>query len=128
MNQRKVGKVHSNTRSHVRNHGSSRAARDQNSSGSRRPSSIIFSRCGGTRLMAARMIAFQMPFPAFRIFSDAGRIHGAVVEATLDELTPGDVVIRAEYSGVNYKDALAATGAGKILRTFPLIGGIDVSG
>jgi NADPH2:quinone reductase len=50
------------------------------------------------------------------------------VDATLDDLSPGDVVIRAAYSSVNYKDALAATGTGKILRRFPLIGGIDVSG
>ena len=67
-------------------------------------------------------------FRAYRIFSDAGTIHGRIVDATLDELTPGDVVIKAAYSSVNYKDALAATGAGKILRRFPLIGGIDVSG
>jgi NADPH2:quinone reductase len=69
-----------------------------------------------------------MPFPAFRIFNENGRIHGAIVSASLDELTEGTVVIKAAYSGVNYKDALAATGAGKILRTFPLIGGVDVSG
>ena len=55
------------------------------------------------------------------------RIDG-IAPATLDELTPGDVVIKAEYSSVNYKDALAATGAGKILRRFPVIGGIDVAG
>ena len=75
-------------------------------------------------------------FRAFRIFDDDGRIHGRVVEATLDELTgpsltaggAGSVVIRAAWSSVNYKDALAATGAGKILRRFPLIGGIDVAG
>jgi len=67
-------------------------------------------------------------FDAFRIFNDEGKIHGSVVETTLDELDPGDVVIKAEYSSVNYKDALAATGTGKILRRFPLIGGIDVSG
>jgi acrylyl-CoA reductase (NADPH) len=67
-------------------------------------------------------------FKAFRIFNDEGRIHGRIVDATLDELTPGDVVIRAAYSSVNYKDALAVTGAGKIMRRFPLIGGIDVSG
>jgi NADPH2:quinone reductase len=67
-------------------------------------------------------------FPAFRIFNDEGRIHGRIVAASLDELTAGDVVIRAAWSSVNYKDALAATGAGKILRTFPLIGGIDVAG
>jgi NADPH2:quinone reductase len=66
-------------------------------------------------------------FRAFRIFNDGGRIAGRVVEATLDELTPGEVVIRAAYSGVNYKDALAATGP-RIIRTFPRIGGIDVAG
>jgi NADPH2:quinone reductase len=67
-------------------------------------------------------------FRALRIFNEDGRIHSRVVDATLDELSDGDVVIRGAYSSVNYKDALAATGAGKILKKFPLIGGIDVSG
>jgi NADPH2:quinone reductase len=60
--------------------------------------------------------------------NDDGRIHGAFADVTLDELTPGDVVIRAAYSSVNYKDALAATGSGRILKRFPLVGGIDVAG
>ncbi len=51
-----------------------------------------------------------------------------MVELVLDDLDPGEVVIRAQYSSVNYKDALAATGAGKIVRRFPCVGGIDVSG
>ena len=67
-------------------------------------------------------------FKAFRIVNEEGKIHGSVVNATLDQLSPGDVVIEASYSSVNYKDALAATGTGKILRRFPLIGGIDVAG
>ncbi|HEY1302176.1 MAG TPA: oxidoreductase [Vicinamibacterales bacterium] len=67
-------------------------------------------------------------FKAFRIFNEDGKIAGRVVDATLDELTAGEVVIKAEYSSVNYKDALAATGVGKIIRKFPLIGGIDVAG
>lgn len=67
-------------------------------------------------------------FAAFRVFNDNGRISGRVTEMTLEELSPGDVVIRARYSSVNYKDALAATGAGKIMRRFPLVGGIDVAG
>lgn len=66
-------------------------------------------------------------FRAFRIFKDAGQVAGRVVDTTLDELTPGDVVIKAAYSSVNYKDALAAT-TSRIIRTFPRIGGIDVSG
>jgi acrylyl-CoA reductase (NADPH) len=67
-------------------------------------------------------------FNAFRVFQEDGKIEGKVVPTTLDELSPGDVVIAAEYSSVNYKDALAATGAGKILRRFPLTAGVDVSG
>src|SRR6187200_2014455 len=67
-------------------------------------------------------------FKAFRIVNDGGKTHGSIVNATLEELTPGDVVIEARYSSVNYKDALAGTGTGKILRRFPLIGGIDVAG
>jgi acrylyl-CoA reductase (NADPH) len=67
-------------------------------------------------------------FHAFRISQVDGRVSGAIVETTLDELTPGDVVISAEYSSVNYKDALAATGAAKILKKLPLVGGIDVAG
>lgn len=67
-------------------------------------------------------------FPAYRIHNDAGRIHGRFEDTTLDELDPGEVVIRSQYSDVNYKDALAATGAGKILKRFPLIGGVDVAG
>src|SRR5262245_47941979 len=46
----------------------------------------------------------------------------------MDVLTPGDFVINTAYLSFNYKDALAATGSGKIMRRFPLIGGIDVSG
>ena len=47
---------------------------------------------------------------------------------TVDELTPGDVVVRVQWSGINYKDALAVTGRGKILKRFPLNAGIDAAG
>jgi len=67
-------------------------------------------------------------FEAFRIFDDNGAIQGRLVRQSIDELSAGDVTIKAAYSSVNYKDALAATGAGKILRRFPLNGGIDVAG
>ena len=68
------------------------------------------------------------PFRAFRVFDEDGRVQGRVVAASLDDLSSGGVVIKAAYSSVNYKDALAATGSGKIMRRFPLIGGIDVAG
>jgi NADPH2:quinone reductase len=67
-------------------------------------------------------------FRAFRAFDDGGRVQGRVVSMALDELSAGDVVIRTAYSSVNYKDALAATGSGKIIRRFPLVPGIDVAG
>ena len=53
---------------------------------------------------------------------------GRFVELTLDDLDPGEVVIKSHYSSVNYKDALAATGQGKVIRRFPCVGGIDVAG
>ena len=68
------------------------------------------------------------PFRAFRVFEDDGRVQGRVVSATLDDLSAGEVVIQVAHSSVNYKDALAATGSGKIMRRFPLIAGIDASG
>ncbi len=67
-------------------------------------------------------------FKAFRIHSEAGQIVARFEDLALDDLAPGDVVIRVTHSGINYKDALAATGAGKILRRYPLVGGIDLAG
>ena len=67
-------------------------------------------------------------FKAFRVFEDGGAVSGRIVDLAIDDLSAGGVVIQAEYSSVNYKDALAATGAGKIMRRFPLVGGIDVAG
>ena len=67
-------------------------------------------------------------FRAYRLTEADRKIDARFVECTLDELDPGDVVIRVAYSDVNYKDALAATGKGKILRRASCIGGIDFSG
>src|SRR5512147_472616 len=67
-------------------------------------------------------------FTAYRIFEENGRSAARFVDLSLDDLNPGEVVIRTHYSAVNYKDALAATGAGKVIRRFPCIGGIDVAG
>ena len=67
-------------------------------------------------------------FKAFRIHERAGAIVAGFEQMDVDALTPGDVVIRVRFSSINYKDALAATGAGRILRKYPLNGGIDLSG
>ncbi len=67
-------------------------------------------------------------FKAFRLEEADKKIRAGFVDMTLDELDPGDVVVRVAYSDVNYKDALAATGKGKILRRASCVGGIDLSG
>lgn len=68
------------------------------------------------------------PFNAFRIHQDEHGHRSGIEAIGLDQLNPGEVVIRAQWSSVNYKDALAGTGKGRILRRFPLVGGIDVAG
>ncbi len=67
-------------------------------------------------------------FRAFRIHDGVQGHHAQVESINLDQLSAGEVVIRAAWSSVNYKDALAGSGKGKILRSFPLVGGIDVAG
>ncbi len=70
----------------------------------------------------------KQQFTAYRIFEQDGKSAGRFVELTLDDLDPGEVVIQTHYSSVNYKDALAAMGAGKIVRRFPCVGGVDAAG
>jgi len=67
-------------------------------------------------------------FRAFRIHDDAQGFNSAIENIALDGLSEGEVTIRVAWSGINYKDALAGTGKGKILRRSPLVGGIDVAG
>ena len=67
-------------------------------------------------------------FKAFRIHSEGGHVAARFEQLTLSDLAPGEVVIRVTHSDINYKDVLAATGAGKILRRYPLVGGIDLAG
>ena len=67
-------------------------------------------------------------FRAFRIHNDGDGYRSGIEAVSIDDLNPGEVVIKTAYSSVNYKDALAGTGQGKILRRFPLVGGIDVAG
>ena len=67
-------------------------------------------------------------FPAFRIHNDAAGYRSGIEEMRVDELSPGEILVKTTYSSINYKDALAGTGKGKILRQFPLNGGIDVAG
>jgi NADPH2:quinone reductase len=67
-------------------------------------------------------------FRAYRINKQDDKIVAAFEQMSLDDLTAGNVVIKVSHSTINYKDALAATGAAPILRTYPLNGGIDLAG
>jgi putative YhdH/YhfP family quinone oxidoreductase len=67
-------------------------------------------------------------FKAYKLTEVDRKIRAEFVECTLDELDPGELVVRVAYSDVNYKDALAATGKGRILRRASCIGGIDLAG
>lgn len=68
------------------------------------------------------------PFTALVIDKEDGRAQGRLRPFAPADLDPGEVLIRVRYSSINYKDALAASGAGRIVRRFPCIGGIDLVG
>jgi NADPH2:quinone reductase len=74
------------------------------------------------------MVSDSIRFKAYRVHREAGKVSARFDELGLDDLTPGDVVVRVTYSDINYKDALAATGTAPILRKYPLAGGIDLAG
>ncbi len=70
----------------------------------------------------------QQTFKAYRTFQEDDAVRSRFVDMTVDELDPGDVVIRTKYSTINYKDALSYNGTGKIMRKFPTVAGIDMAG
>jgi NADPH2:quinone reductase len=67
-------------------------------------------------------------FKSLRVHKTAAGTAARLDSVSLDELTQGDVVIRVAYSCLNYKDALAITGRGAIMRGMPRTAGIDLSG
>jgi putative YhdH/YhfP family quinone oxidoreductase len=67
-------------------------------------------------------------FNAFRIHNDDDGYRSGLDSISINDLSEGEVTIQVAWSGINFKDALAATGKGKILRRYPLAGGIDVAG
>jgi len=68
-------------------------------------------------------------FKALRTYTNGSAVSQRFERLTLDDIDAGDVVIRTAYSGVNYKDAMAAHGVGRNVRPDPpCVGGVDVSG
>jgi len=74
------------------------------------------------------MTSLPESFRAFRIHNDEEGYRSGVETIGFDQLGDGDLTVRVEWSSINYKDALAATGKGKILKRYPLSGGIDMAG
>ena len=74
------------------------------------------------------MSSLPNQFKCFRIDQEDDKIVSGLQSISMDDINPGEITLKTEYSSINYKDALAATGKGKILRSFPLIGGVDVAG
>jgi acrylyl-CoA reductase (NADPH) len=67
-------------------------------------------------------------FRAMRIHQDGKATRAQLEHIDLSALSAGEVVIRVQWSGINYKDALAVTGKGRIMRKFPCVAGIDLAG
>lgn len=67
-------------------------------------------------------------FPCFLVTKDAGGVRAETTERSVNDLPAGDVLVRVEYSSINYKDALSATGNPGVTRKFPHVPGIDAAG
>lgn len=70
----------------------------------------------------------QEPFAAYVVTKQDDRVEGTVTTLSAEQLPAGEVTIAVEYSSLNYKDGLAATGQGGVVRTYPHVPGIDAAG
>lgn len=70
----------------------------------------------------------QDTFKALVLRQHEGKTHSTIENLTTEALPQGDVLVAVEYSSLNYKDGLAVTGKGKIVREFPMVPGIDLAG
>ncbi len=67
-------------------------------------------------------------FKALVLRQEDGKTISSVEQLTIDDLPEGDILLSVEYSSINYKDSMALTGTGKIVRTWPMVPGIDLTG
>jgi len=67
-------------------------------------------------------------FKALVLEQRDGATHSAIRQLPASALPEGDVLVEVAYSDLNYKDGLAITGRGKVVRTFPMVPGIDLAG
>jgi len=69
-----------------------------------------------------------MSFKAIRQFLEKDQRISRLVELNIEDLDPGEVVIKTQYAAVNYKDARGVMGVGKVIGRFPCIPGIEMAG
>ena len=69
-----------------------------------------------------------MKFKSIKLYEESGQRVSRMIEQTLEDLAPGDIVIQSQYAAVNYKDARAVTGVGKVLSNLPAVPGVEVAG
>ena len=67
-------------------------------------------------------------FQALLLEQQDGQTSASIQRLSQDQLPAGDVLVQVDYSSLNYKDAMAVTGTGKIVRQFPMVPGIDGAG
>lgn len=67
-------------------------------------------------------------FKAFLVTQTNGAFAGSLRQVDRSELPPGDVLVRIAYSSLNYKDGLAVTGKPGVIRTYPMVPGVDFAG
>lgn len=68
------------------------------------------------------------PFKALVLTQEDGKTQCHLQELSIAQLPAGDVTVKVDYSSLNYKDAMAVTGTGRIVRDFPMVPGIDLAG
>jgi acrylyl-CoA reductase (NADPH) len=76
----------------------------------------------------SHFISMQTPFQALVLTELEGKTQAQVQQLTRTDLPAGDTLVAVSYSSLNYKDAMALTGKGKIVRQFPMVPGIDLVG
>ncbi len=72
--------------------------------------------------------AMANEFRALVVEEQDGKVSSQVKTVAPDALPPDDVLIAVEYSDLNYKDGLALTGRNKVVRSYPMVPGIDLVG
>ncbi len=89
---------------------------------------IVCSQLKGRIDVRTQVLLHALMFSAILVERDPPPYRASLKKFDESQLPPGDVTVRVEYSTLNYKDALAITGKGPVVRHFPMVPGIDLAG